>query len=547
MPKPIFVSRSIIGLVILLILASLSSTAYADTNHTVQPGETLYAISRQYGVSVSDILSTNQLANPDLLYVGQVIVIPTDGGGTAAPAPTATPVPSEPTTTPTTNGTHTVQSGETLFSIARRYGVGVADLAQLNGLVNTNLIYVGQPLQIPGGAGNTPTPAPIATPTPTSEPTSEPTSTSTMHIVQSGETLSVIALRYGVTINSIMQANGLSNANYIYVGQALTIPNASGGTTAAPSTAGISGTAFGGQTQTFANAGKMKEIGMTWVKFQYKWAPGDSADAVAGLVQAGHSQGLKVLVSIPGKNTYPSSIDFNAYTEFLRSVAALSDPPDAIEVWNEMNIDFEWPAGQISPTSYVNDMLAPAYNAIKGANSNILVVSGAPAPTGFDNTTNAWADDRYMRGVAAAGGGNYLDCVGVHYNAGATSPSVTTGHSGGSHYSWYYGTMVNTYSQAFGGTKPLCFTEIGYLSGDGFSGLPANFAWAGGTSVSEHAQWLAEGLRLAQGDGRVDMFIVFNVDFTLYQTDGDPQAGYAIIRPDGSCPACDTLKAAAGG
>ena len=212
-----------------------------------------------------------------------------------------------------------------------------------------------------------------------------------------------------------------------------------------------------------------------------------------------------------------------------------------------MNIDFEWPAGQISPTSYVNDMLAPAYNAIKGANSNILVVSGAPAPTGFDNTTNAWADDRYMRGVAAAGGGNYLDCVGVHYNAGATSPSVTTGHSGGSHYSWYYGTMVNTYSQAFGGTKPLCFTEIGYLSGDGFSGLPANFAWAGGTSVSEHAQWLAEGLRLAQGDGRVDMFIVFNVDFTLYQTDGDPQAGYAIIRPDGSCPACDTLKAAAGG
>ena len=533
--------RQVITTLLILILATVSTTAYADTNHTIQPGETLYSISRQYSVPVADIISKNQITNPSLIYPGQTLVIPTDG---TTPAP-PTPTPTTTTTTTSPSATHTVQSGETMYSIARRYSVGVSDIANANGLVNSNLIYVGQQLTIPGADGTTTTTT--TTPTPTPQPT---TTNTAVHIVSSGETLSIIAIRYSVTINSIMQTNGLTNANYIYVGQALTIPGATTTTTTTtttptgPTTANLSGTAFGGQTQTFANAPTMKDIGMNWVKFQYKWAPGDSASAVASLIQAGHNEGFKVLLSIPGKSTYPASINFAAYTNFLRDVASLTDAPDAIEVWNEMNIDFEWPAGQINPSSYVNNMLAPAYNAIKEANSGIWVISGAPAPTGFDNTTNAWSDSRYIQGIAAAGGARYMDCMGVHYNAGATSPSATTGHSGGDHYSWYYPSMVNTYYSAL--NKPLCFTEIGYLSGDGFGGLPANFAWASNTSTSEHAQWLAEALSLASNDNRVSMFIIFNIDFTLYQTDGDPQAGYAIRRPDGSCPACDTLKAATG-
>ena len=122
----------------------------------------------------------------------------------------------------------------------------------------------------------------------------------------------------------------------------------------------------------------MSYAGMNWVKFQHKWGPGDDPSAVAGRIQQAHANGFKVLLSIPGSETYPSSIDFNGYVEFLRGVAALG--PDAIEVWNEENIDFEWPAGRLIPTSYVNNMLAPAYNAIKGANSSVMVISGAPAP-----------------------------------------------------------------------------------------------------------------------------------------------------------------------
>lgn len=281
---------------------------------------------------------------------------------------------------------------------------------------------------------------------------------------------------------------------------------------------------------------------MGWVKFQVPWAPGDDAAESAGeQILAAQEQGFKVLLSITGAETYPSAggIDFAAFAEYLGDVAALG--PDAIEVWNEQNIDREWPAGEISPSAYVSDMLRPAYAAIKDANPNVLVISGAPAPTGFDNGTNAWADDRYVAGMAAASAADYLDCVGIHYNAGATSPTVSSGHPGGTHYSWYYAPMVELYANTFEG-EMLCFTELGYLSGDGFQALPPGFDWASATSVEEHAQWLAEGLELSRADERVMMLIVFNVDFTQYDVEGDPQAGYAMVRPDDSCPACEAIN-----
>jgi hypothetical protein len=135
-----------------------------------------------------------------------------------------------------------------------------------------------------------------------------------------------------------------------------------------------------------------------------------------------------------------------------------------------------------------------------------------------------------------------MDCIGAHFNQGTTSPNDVTGANlNGYHYSYYFWPMVDTYWGAFGGTRPVCFTELGYLSGDGFGPLPGGFAWGATTSLAEHAQWLAEAASAAGNSGQVRLMIVWNVDFTQYS--GDPQAGYAIIRPDGSCPACATLGA----
>jgi Glycoside Hydrolase Family 113 len=149
--------------------------------------------------------------------------------------------------------------------------------------------------------------------------------------------------------------------------------------------------------------------------------------------------------------------------------------------------------------------------------------------------------------MAQAGAANFMDCVGIHYNAGAVPPSATSGAPVGSatHYSWYYPSMVNLYSSIFP-SRPLCFTEIGYVSSDGYSSLPGNFSWAAGNSVQEQAEWLAQAAVQARNSGRVRLFIVWNVDSNVYLPD-DPQAGYAIVRPDGTCPACNTLGANFGG
>lgn len=342
--------------------------------------------------------------------------------------------------------------------------------------------------------------------------------------------------REGWMFSGVLELNSGLNVSGLPVVEVAAAPPGSG---APPPVAGppvaAGGFELGGQTHTFANPQLMSSAGMNWVKFQHKWGPGGNPGDLAGRINNAHASGFKVLLSIPGANTYPTSIEFASYVEFLRGVAALG--PDAIEVWNEQNIDFEWPAGQIDPASYVNNMLAPAYNAIESANPNVMVISGAPAPTGFDNGTNAWSDARYMAGMAAAGGGNYADCIGAHFNAGATAPTQNTGHPTGSdHYSWYLIPTLNVYSQL---GKPVCFTELGYLSGEDYGGVPPRFSWAANTTVSQHASWLAQAVSTAANTGRVRMVIIFNVDFT--QWGDDPQAGYAMIRRDGSCPACSTL------
>ena len=176
------------------------------------------------------------------------------------------------------------------------------------------------------------------------------------------------------------------------------------------------------------------------------------------------------------------------------------------------------------------------------------MISAAPSPTGAEGAfgpDHVRNDNTYIAEVAAAGGANYMDCVGLHYNEGIISPTQNSGDPRGDYFTRYYQGMVSTYYNAFGGRRPLCFTELGYLSPEGFPPLPGNFAWAADTSVAEHAEWLGQAANLAKNSGLVRIMIIWNVDFLEYGA--DPMGGYAIIRPGGSCPACDKLRAVTGG
>lgn len=449
--------------------------------------------------------------------------------------------------------THTVQAGENLFRISLKYNVSLTALAQANNISNPNLIFVGQVLKIPSGTGTTPPAA--ATPTSTPATQAPPAAGSTYTVVR-GDTLARIAQRFNTTAQALAQANNIANPNLIFVGQVLRVdglpstgttpPPSSGSGTTPPSTTPITGFEIGAHVFSYAYSDLARGTGMKWLKRQLIWNQGDPASIAQEAIDGAKARGFKILLSIVGN---PSQLAANPtqyyqdFANFLGQVAKLG--ADAIEVWNEPNFDREWPRGLISGAQYTQ-MLSAAYQAIKAQNSATMVISAAPTPTGgLGCSTNGCNDDAYIAQMAAAGASRFMDCVGIHYNAGTVPPTATSGAPVGSttHYSWYYPTMVNLYSRTFPG-KPLCFTEIGYVTGEGYGPLPANFQWGSRTTVANQAEWLAQAAVIARNSGIVRLFIIWNLDATTY--DDDPQAGYAIIRPNGTCPACNSIKAALG-
>jgi uncharacterized protein YgiM (DUF1202 family) len=299
---------------------------------------------------------------------------------------------------------------------------------------------------------------------------------------------------------------------------------------------------LGGHIRTWNYLAQMASSRMNWVKVQVRY----SQDA-AGLVSTAHANGYKIQLSALGSKDMVNQANFHSdYGAWVAGMAAAG--ADAIEVWNEPNIEAEWPLGQINPAAYTQ-LLCASYNAIKRANGNTAVISAAPAPTGYFGgcSGNGCDDLPFLQRMYNAGAANCMDYLGAHHNSGATSPSARSGHpadSGGGHHSWYFLPQTELYYRTFGGTRKLFYTEMGYASQEGVPTFSDWFGWARGTDNAEQAAWLAEAVRLSRSTGMVRCIIVWNIDFARYGD--DPQDGYAIIRPDGSCPACGPLAAAMG-
>ena len=187
--------------------------AGAIAAYTVQDGDTLFSIALQFDTDVETLRSLNNLSD-DLLQVGQVLqvpataaqVVPGTDAGTAGTATGSQPVQV------VAGVEYVVQAGDTLSSIGERFGVEWQDIAATNNIAApAYAIYRGQKLVIPGVQA-----------APASE---QPAGgTGQTHTVQAGETLYSIAVQYGVTVQAIMEANNLANANLIYRGQVLAIP-----------------------------------------------------------------------------------------------------------------------------------------------------------------------------------------------------------------------------------------------------------------------------------------------------------------------------------
>jgi LysM repeat protein len=154
-------------------------------------------------------------ADPALIPTTDPALIPTTDpnaqGTTTDPNAQPTPEASSPVT-------HVVNAGETLFTIALQYGITVEELAAANNVNQTDVLTPGQTLVVPVAGTTTTT---------TADPTTETTTTvagEQIHIVQAGENLFRIGLRYGFTVEELAAYNGITNPDRIAVGQEIIIP-----------------------------------------------------------------------------------------------------------------------------------------------------------------------------------------------------------------------------------------------------------------------------------------------------------------------------------
>jgi LysM repeat protein len=148
-------------------IAEAASPVYAPEQaevfrYEVQQGDTFNAIARRYGVTVPQLLEANNLTEFDRIFVGQKLVIPSyiPPSSAAAPTPEPQPAPQPVSVSPDQFFVYTMTRGDTLNSIANRYGVNVQDLIEINQIEHSDQIRMGQQLRIPLGAGAAPRPEP---------------------------------------------------------------------------------------------------------------------------------------------------------------------------------------------------------------------------------------------------------------------------------------------------------------------------------------------------------------------------------------------------
>lgn len=213
----------------------------SQTTYIVQKGDILSQLATDFDTTTKTLVSLNNLSNPDVLFVGQEIVVPGGSGGSQVTTHT-----SKTTRSPIKKGgEYTIQKGDTLSGIAVAAGVSINDLRSLND-IKDNQIFAGETLYIPSG-GKVPSkkastkkksvapivvspvvkkaPAPLEPVAPMLDDSANASVGLVIdHLVYPNETLDDISRQFGVSKKDIMQLNNITDENSIYENQRLRIP-----------------------------------------------------------------------------------------------------------------------------------------------------------------------------------------------------------------------------------------------------------------------------------------------------------------------------------
>jgi hypothetical protein len=279
------------------------------------------------------------------------------------------------------------------------------------------------------------------------------------------------------------------------------------------------------------------------------------------LIDAYHGAGLNILLSIPkapdwarppddDKSVEGPPADSRTYANFVRQVAnRYAGKVQAIEVWNEQNLYYEAGGqGRVNVDAYMT-LLKTAYAAIKAVNPGMIVVSGAPTPTGAPPPL-AVDDVLYLRQMYERGLKEVSDAIGAHPSGFANSPDVF--YPGGDydpnrgyddHRSFFFRNTMEEYRRMmveFGdGNKAIWPTEFGWpvwrYWGD------ERFLFAQDNTLEEQAHYIRRAYEMGKEWGWVGPMFLWNLDYAV-TTPASEMANFGILTVNGPTLAYEALQ-----
>ncbi|MGJ3238961.1 MAG: LysM peptidoglycan-binding domain-containing protein [Anaerolineae bacterium] len=493
-----------------------------SNTYIVRPGDNLFRIALRFGLTTNQLAQANNIANPSLIFVGQVLTIP----GSAQPeTPTPTPTPDpEATETPeapeeepddTSVTSYVVQPGDTLFRIAVRNNTTVATLLSLNTIPNPNLIFVGQRINLPGAEDS---------------PPADDTDDQTDDTEEEAEAGLDVVMMTGIEV-------------------------------------------FQGDDYA-ANASLSTQLNVSWVKLTVDWSvvePEEGTFNFDELDQAVETfaDNFDILLLLTGapdwarpsatdlareQPTYGPPDNLDTFGTFAGEVASrYAGQVDAYEIWFQPNNRLSWmttdvslrsdgfPDARLSSVRYI-DLLEVAYDAIKTTDPDALVLTAGLAPTGNNDFYNSIDNFVFFEALLEQGASNFSDGFGVHVDGFSNAPDATCCGEPNQDppydesYHFFFADTLDNFREILdrnnGTDQPLWVTRFGWGTTDGASGDGSGLDFVALNTATDQADYTA--VALAAGAERGDVGAMFLYNLNGCAVDNTHACYYSLINADGN-------------
>lgn len=301
-----------------------------------------------------------------------------------------------------------------------------------------------------------------------------------------------------------------------------------------------------------AAIGATKNMGFSWVKFQLPWKDFEGQQGQRNwpddIINDLNGNGLQILASIVKAPNWarPGNTDLGVegppadpatYASFVGEFAGrYCGRVQAIEVWNEQNLHYEWGNEKLDAARYVR-LLAAAYRAIKAACPGTIVVSGAPTPTGA-NPPAAIRDTTYLEQMYRAGLRNYCDAVGAHPSGYGNPPDARVQDFQAGNYarpshvndsSFYFRNTLEQYRNIMvkygDSNKRIWPTEFGWAS----TGNPvAGYEYALYNSEQQQGEYIVRAYQMMRNWGFIGVAFLWNLNYNK-SNPGSELAAFGIM------------------